>query len=173
MGLRRRLTRAYLGPAGRFFGPGELRLALLSLLQEAPSNGYQLMSRLEERCGGAYQASAGAIYPTLAQLEDEKLIATQGAENRTYTVTKSGKEAIRAHREEIDRVWARASSWSDWGAFRDPDAAEIVGPALRLAKAALKAVAHAHGDPAVIDSVRVILEEARGQIERLEGRKKR
>jgi len=33
---------------GRFFGPGEVRLALLSMLGEAPMHGYELMKRLEE-----------------------------------------------------------------------------------------------------------------------------
>ena len=37
---------------GRFFGPGEVRLALLSLLGERPQHGYELMKQLEERSGG-------------------------------------------------------------------------------------------------------------------------
>ena len=42
---------------GRFFGPGEVRLALLSLLAEGECHGYDLMRRLEERSGGTYRAS--------------------------------------------------------------------------------------------------------------------
>jgi DNA-binding PadR family transcriptional regulator len=63
------------GP-GRFFGPGEVRLALLSLVAEAPSHGYELMKKLEERSAGVYRASAGTVYPTLQQLEDEGLIGS-------------------------------------------------------------------------------------------------
>ena len=37
---------------GRFFGTGEIRLALLSLVAEGPSHGYELMKKLEERAGG-------------------------------------------------------------------------------------------------------------------------
>jgi len=56
---------------GRFFGAGEVRLALLSLLENEPKHGYQLMKDLEDRSGGLYRASAGTIYPTLQLLEDE------------------------------------------------------------------------------------------------------
>ena len=60
----------------RFFESGEVRLAILSLLSDGPKHGYQLMKDLEERSGGLYKASAGSIYPTLQQLEDEDLISS-------------------------------------------------------------------------------------------------
>ena len=34
------------------------------------------MRQLEERSGGIYSASAGTVYPTLEQLEDEGLISS-------------------------------------------------------------------------------------------------
>src|ERR1700688_4204820 len=61
------------GRWGRFFGPGEIRLALLSMLEAGPKHGYELMKELEAKSGGIYKASAGAIYPALQQLEDEEL----------------------------------------------------------------------------------------------------
>src|SRR6516225_9161139 len=77
---------------GRFFGPGEVRLALLSLLGDAPMHGYELMKRLEERSGGIYRASAGTIYPTLQQLEDEGLVASETLEGKKiYRLTDSGR----------------------------------------------------------------------------------
>ena len=65
------------GPRRGFFRSGEVRLALLSLLEQAPGHGYDLMKRLEERSGGLYQASAGTIYPVLQQLEDEGLVRSK------------------------------------------------------------------------------------------------
>ena len=44
-----------LGGRVRFFQFGELRLAVLSLLDEKPRHGYQLMKELEERSGGLYR----------------------------------------------------------------------------------------------------------------------
>ena len=53
------------------FAHGHLRLYLLSLLDEQPMHGYDLMQALSERFGGTYVPSAGTIYPRLAKLEDE------------------------------------------------------------------------------------------------------
>jgi DNA-binding PadR family transcriptional regulator len=176
MGLGRRLGFRHahqhgfggFGPTGRFFGPGELRLALLSLLSEAPAHGYELMTRLEERLGGAYRASAGAIYPTLQQLEDERMVKASERDGRkTYDLLAAGAREAQANAAAVDDIWSRASAREKWGVFRDPDAAEIIGPALRLAKAALKAIARAHGDPEIVDEVREIFVVARQRIERI------
>jgi DNA-binding PadR family transcriptional regulator len=158
-----------LGPTGRFFGPGELRLALLALLAEQPGHGYDLMNRLQDRFAGAYQASAGAVYPTLQQLQDEGLVRPEASDDRkVYHLTDAGRAEVDAHAGEIGRIWARAASRGEWGMFRDPEAAEIIAPALRLMKAAVRALVHAHGDPAVVDRIRAVLDDARQQIERLD-----
>ena len=62
--------------AGRFFEPGEVALALLSLLEAGPKHGYELMKELEQRSHGSYRASAGTIYPKLQQLQDEGLVTS-------------------------------------------------------------------------------------------------
>jgi len=151
-----------IGPgAGRFFGPGELRLALLALIAEDPGHGYGLMSRLEDRCAGAYRPSAGAVYPTLQQLEDEGLITLEIVGGRkVFHICAAGRDEVDTRGRVIDRIWARATERGEWGMFRDPYAAEIVGPALRLFKTAVSAIVHAHGDPAVVGEVRDILTAA-------------
>lgn len=162
------------GQGGRFFGPGELRLALLALVAEQPDHGYALMTRLENRFDGAYRASAGAVYPTLQQLQDERLVRARTADGRkVYEVTAAGRAELAAHTEEIAQLWARAASRGEWGVLQQPDAAEVLAPALRLVKAAVKSVVHARGDPAVVDRVRHILEDARQQIDRLDRRRRR
>jgi DNA-binding PadR family transcriptional regulator len=151
---------------GRFFGPGEIRLAILSLLAEKPSHGYEVMTRLEERSGGTYQASAGAIYPTLQQLEDQGLIQSKQVDGKkVFELTDEGRKELDAHSEGVGRIWQRADAWSDWGDVRNIDAAEIIPSAMRLAKAAMKTAARSHGDPAVIKQVREILEKACQDIE--------
>lgn len=161
------------GPTGRFFGPGELRLAILALVAEEPGHGYQVMSRLADRFNGTYEPSAGSIYPTLQLLEDEGLVRVEAAEGRkVHHATEAGLQAVSDHADDIERIWARASSRGEWGMFRDPDAAEIIGPALRLVKAAVKTLAHAHGDPRVVEEIQSIFVEARGRIERLDPRRR-
>ena len=56
---------------------GDVRAATLILLAEQPMHGYQLMQAMTERTGGAWQPSPGAIYPTIAQLEDEGLVTIE------------------------------------------------------------------------------------------------
>src|SRR3546814_6878143 len=56
------------------FSHGDLRLYLLSLLDESPRHGYDLMQALSDRTGGTYTPSAGTIYPRLAKLEEEGLV---------------------------------------------------------------------------------------------------
>jgi DNA-binding PadR family transcriptional regulator len=155
----------------RFFGPGEVRLALLSLLSEGPLHGYELMRQLEERSGGIYQASAGTVYPTLQQLEDEGLIASQTSDGkRVYRITPGGRDELRHRDEAVRRIWYRARRWAGWRSAFDPDAAEIRGPAERLVKAAFRAVAGETASQERFDRVREILERALRELEGLRGK---
>ena len=150
-----------MGMRSRFFGPGEVRLALLSLIAEGPKHGYELMRQLEERSGGIYNASAGTVYPTLQQLEDEGLISSDSKEGkRVYAITEAGSEELKREDETVRRIWWRARRWAGWRNAFDPDAAEIRGPAERLVKAAFRAVAGETASQERIARVREILERA-------------
>jgi DNA-binding PadR family transcriptional regulator len=156
---------------GRFFGPGEVRLALLSLVAEGASHGYELMKKLEERSGGVYRASAGTVYPTLQQLEDEGLIASDLQEGRrVYRITEPGIKELERRDDVVGQIWRRARRWGDWRSAFDPEAAEIRGPVERLIKAAFKAVAGGLND-ARIENVRRILERALRELQEELGRK--
>jgi hypothetical protein len=64
------------GPWGRHGGRrprGDVRAAILVLLDEEPRNGYAIMQEIEERSAGAWRPSPGSVYPVLQQLEDERL----------------------------------------------------------------------------------------------------
>jgi hypothetical protein len=82
MGAGRQGRHRRRGPGRRFFGQGEVRLAVLSLLEDAPAHGYEIMKRLEERSGGMYKASAGTVYPVLQQLEDEDLVRSEEVQGK-------------------------------------------------------------------------------------------
>lgn len=153
---------------GRFFGPGEVRLALLSMLGDAPMHGYELMKRLEERSGGIYRASAGTIYPTLQQLEDEGLVASETQEGKkVYRLTDSGRRELERNGEAVRTIWRRARRWQDWRSAFDPDAAEIRGPAERLVKEAFRAVAGEFATHERFERVREILLRALRELEEL------
>jgi DNA-binding PadR family transcriptional regulator len=152
----------------RFFGPGEVRLAILSLLSESPRHGYDLIKLLAERSGGIYRASAGTIYPTLQQLEDEGLITAEAQEGkRTFRITDEGRRELRSEDESVRRIWRRAKMWRDWRAAFDPDSAEIIRPAERVVKAALHAMSGGEGSAGRVERVREILERALRDLENL------
>ena len=79
---------------------GQVRAAVLLLLDEEPMHGYQLMQAIADRSNGAWQPSPGAVYPLLGQLEDEGLITmTADSGRRLATLTDAGRDAVRAGRE--------------------------------------------------------------------------
>jgi len=159
------------GRWSRFFGPGEVRLALLSLLEQDPKHGYELMKDLEARSGGIYRASAGAVYPALQQLEDEGLLTSDQKEGkRTYRLTEAGRQELTRESEAVQRIWQRAEQWEGWGPWIGPEAAEVARPAGELLKAAFRAATRGSHDSARIAKIRAILERARTELDSLDKR---
>ena len=111
------------GPAGRHgFGrgtrarKGDVRAAILDLFAEDGRawNGYQLIQEIPARTDGAWRPSAGSVYPALQQLEDEGLIAPEGAgRRRVYTLTDQGRGYVEAHAEELRSSWDAAAGMTD------------------------------------------------------------
>src|ERR1700742_3583670 len=77
---------------------GDIRAVLLTALLDGPAHGYEIIRRLEERSGGLWRPSAGSVYPTLQQLEEEGKLTSetdstpQGGGKRVYTLTDEGRE---------------------------------------------------------------------------------
>jgi DNA-binding PadR family transcriptional regulator len=131
------------GPGAAGFGPGmgfgprggrgrarkgDVRLAILSLLGEAPANGYGLMKTIAERTEGAWRPSPGSVYPTLQQLVDEDLIVESGeGRQSTFDLTESGRAYVAEHSDEIAKAWGDATA--EQGAHGD----EFIGSAIKLA----------------------------------------
>ncbi|MEO8969967.1 MAG: PadR family transcriptional regulator [Ktedonobacteraceae bacterium] len=86
------------GPGGdgpRFFGRGDMKFALLALLQERPMHGYEMIKALEEKSGGFYTPSPGSIYPTLQLLEDRGLVTVNEVEGKkVYSITDAGQALL-------------------------------------------------------------------------------
>jgi DNA-binding PadR family transcriptional regulator len=157
------------GRWGRFFGPGEIRLAILSMLESGPKHGYELMKELETKSGGVYKASAGAIYPALQQLEDEGLLISDAAAGkRTYSLTAEGRAELQKEAETVKRIWQRAEQAGDWAPWMGFEGAEVMRPAADLMKTALKAATRASHDSAKVAKIREILERTKHEIEALE-----
>ncbi|HWE46453.1 MAG TPA: PadR family transcriptional regulator [Caulobacteraceae bacterium] len=97
------------GFGGRMFGPGDLRLVIMALIEEKPRHGYDLIKAVEQAFGGAYAPSPGAVYPTLALLEDEGLLVSSADESgkRIYSLTDAGKNWLTENRVAVDGVMER------------------------------------------------------------------
>jgi DNA-binding PadR family transcriptional regulator len=99
------------GPGGRRSRArrGDVRAAMLLLLEEEPRNGYQLMEEIESRSGGAWRPSPGSVYPALAQLEDEGLIRSdESAGRRSFELTDEGRAYVEDNRESLGSPWDEA-----------------------------------------------------------------
>lgn len=87
------------------FAHGALRLYLLALLEEGPKHGYDIIRALSDRFGGTYSPSAGTVYPRLAKLQEEGLVATAMEGRRTvYSITDAGRAEIAGRRDELAGV---------------------------------------------------------------------
>ncbi|MFT4051066.1 MAG: PadR family transcriptional regulator [Microbacterium sp.] len=89
------------------FSHGDLRLYLLSLIDESPRHGYDLIQALADRTGGTYTPSAGTIYPRLAKLEDEGLVTkTVDGRKTVYEITDAGRAEVRARAGDLEGIEA-------------------------------------------------------------------
>lgn len=89
------------GPGGPRARRGDVRNAILGLLADEPANGYGLIKAIGDRTDGAWTPSPGSVYPTLAQLVDEGLIAQNDGPRGAYSLTDSGRTYVQEHADAI------------------------------------------------------------------------
>src|SRR5215510_7591916 len=146
------------GPPGAARGPkagrGDVRAAILALLREGPHTGYQIMSEIDERSGGAWRPSPGAVYPALQQLADEGLVeAEESGGRRTFRLTDEGRRYVEENPE-----MARAA----WESMAQDEPGEMPGLFVQAARlgGTIVQVAHA-GTPEQVHAAEQLLEQTR------------
>jgi DNA-binding PadR family transcriptional regulator len=88
---------------------GDVRAAILALLAEEPRHGYSIMNELAERSGGLWRPSPGSVYPVLAQLQDEGLVAVADADGRrVFSLTEAGRAHVSENAEALREPWVVA-----------------------------------------------------------------
>jgi DNA-binding PadR family transcriptional regulator len=142
------------GPSrGPKAGRGDVRAAILALLQEGPRNGYQIMSEIEERSGGAWRPSPGAVYPALSQLADEGLIeAEESSGRRTFRLTAEGRQYVEDHPEAARAAWESMAQQPGEVPGLFVQAARLGGAIVQMAR---------EGTPEQIHEAEALLEQAR------------
>jgi DNA-binding PadR family transcriptional regulator len=153
------------GGRGRFFGPGDLRLVLLALIEEKPRHGYELIKDLETKFGGAYAPSPGSVYPTLTLLEELGHIRSAASEGtkRLVEITADGRRYVRDNQAALDSAMSRMAmaARAATGEMPPPD----VHHAMHTLKAAL--TFHRNGwNGKETERVRKIIESAAEAISR-------
>ncbi|WP_059411817.1 PadR family transcriptional regulator [Cupriavidus basilensis] len=87
---------------GRKFSADDLQLLLLSLLEEKPSHGYELIKELETRTNGFYKPSPGMVYPALTFLEEVGYATVDSEGNKKrYQLAGPGRAHLDANRERL------------------------------------------------------------------------
>jgi DNA-binding PadR family transcriptional regulator len=151
------------GGRGRFFGPGDLRLVLLALIEEKPRHGYELIKDLEAKFGGAYAPSPGSVYPTLTLLEELGHVRSAASEGtkRLVEITDEGRRYVADNQAALDSAMSRMAMAARAASGEMPPA--DVHHAMHTLKAALSF--HGAGwDAGETERVRRIIEEAAAAI---------
>lgn len=99
---------------------GEIKYLILDALKEKNRHGYDIMQRIQEKTGGAYRPSPGALYPALQLLENHEMISSSiEGKRKVYELVGKGREEIEAKgfvTEDIyeDMRQGRDSGWEEF-----------------------------------------------------------
>ena len=142
------------GMGGHRARRGAVATAILALLAERPMHGYELIAELDERSGGRWRPSPGAIYPALSRLEEAGLIEPTGTADsegrKTYTVTEDGRRRAEVEQEHAREPWERAGH-GRLGELRR-DLAELVGQIRQISR---------FGTPAQVERAKTVIRDTK------------
>jgi DNA-binding PadR family transcriptional regulator len=131
---------------------GDVRAAILLLLEDRPMHGYELIQQIAEKSNGTWKPSPGSIYPALSQLEDEGLVLIDKVAGRkTAALTAEGRRHVDDHRADLGSPW--------------DDVADSVGIDARDLRALIGQLMGAAGQVAGVGTVRQVDQAAEVLIE--------
>lgn len=96
--------------------PGTLDLLILKAVSLGPLHGYGVLLRIEQSTRGALLAEQGALYPALARLEHQGLLASEWGTSdnnrraKFYRLTTSGRRRLREETQSWNRLVAAIAS---------------------------------------------------------------
>lgn len=88
---------------------GTLDLIVLQLLRAEPTNGYDLMLRIQAISKDVLNVNAGSLYPALYRLESRGLVRSEWAETaagrkaKVYSLTAAGRKRLVDERDSWHR----------------------------------------------------------------------
>lgn len=150
---------------GRMFQQGDLRYVILSLIAERPRHGYELIKELEDRSGGLYAPSPGAIYPILTLLEEQGFATAtpEAGGKKLYAITDEGRAVLAQNQVQVDAIFARIEMMGRAGRAAAPPKDLIQAMGLLKQALALR-IGRAPWSAEEIAKVRTIIERAAGDV---------
>ncbi|WP_424160669.1 PadR family transcriptional regulator [Bacillus amyloliquefaciens] len=85
---------------------GSTVILVLTLLNERPMYGYELVKEMEKRSGNELQMKEGTLYPSLHKLERQSYISsywkkqTKGPDRKYYRITDEGRNILAERTKE-------------------------------------------------------------------------
>jgi hypothetical protein len=126
------------GGLRRFFRPGELRLALLSLLSDGPQHGYELMRQLESRSAASTARAPGPSTRPFSSWRT-RLARSEAVDGKRVTGSPpKARPSAPGGRRDRPHLAAR-ERWDEWSGLTGPDVWELARPVRLLARAVLRA----------------------------------
>lgn len=149
---------------GRMFEQGDLKYVILRLLSEKPRHGYEIIKAMEERLGGTYSPSPGAVYPTLQFLEDAGYAKTSVDEGgrKIYEITNEGRKYLEDNKSSVDEIFDRIADFA--GSFFGGPMVEVHHAFKNVARATYSTATRTH-DVEKLRKIREILNRATAEIE--------
>jgi DNA-binding PadR family transcriptional regulator len=144
---------------------GSAELLILSLVEDQPRHGYDIIRALEDRMRGYYRPSPGSVYPTLQMLEDLGYVSSSQQEGKkVYTITDEGRRYLEEQKSTVDDIRERIAA--GWEAAQRPEVSDLMHELQQLGRALFR-----HGtrgalhDPERLKRLRDILARARAEVE--------
>ena len=154
------------GPGARFFERGGIKFAILELLKDKPRHGYEIIREMEDRSGGFYSPSPGAVYPTLQALEDQDLVTSATEEGkRVYSIAEAGLSYLEGHKEQAR---GHRERWqASWGPDVHGEARVRAGEMREMFGDVIRAVRRSAGDSEKMNEIREILRDAAKKVDEI------
>jgi DNA-binding PadR family transcriptional regulator len=137
---------------------GALLAAVLTLLDERPMHGYELITELEDRSEGRWRPSPGAMYPALKKMVTHDLVTAEDLDGkRQFSLTDAGRERLaeirEKHGDDAAEPWAQTDTGGR-GELRG-SVAELIGQARQIGR---------FGTAEQIEKARSVFDDAKRQL---------
>ena len=137
---------------------GALSAAVLTLLDERPMHGYELMTELDDRSEGRWRPSPGAMYPALKKMVIHDLVTAEDIDGkRQFSLTDAGRERLAEIREQSGDNGAQPWEQTNTGGRGElrGSIAELIGQARQIGR---------FGTAEQIEKAGALLDDAKRQL---------